>query len=316
MKPKTFARFAWLTLGYNVIVIIWGVFLRASKSGDGCGQHWLTCKGELIPTAPELKTIIEFTHRIMSGVDFFLVLALFIVAFIYYSKGDIVRKFAAISFLFMITEALVGAGLVLTGNTAESTNATRPLWAIGHLINTFILLAALTLTAFYANNKRKLDFSHGKKLWFALATIGLLLIGSSGVLAALSSMLFPSATLVEGIRQDLSQTANALVRLRISHPILSVLISVGVLFYVAWIKRIRQTDRKLSRFASIFSVLILVQVAFGAATLLSLGPILMQLGHLFLADMVWIFFVLFTATFYSSTSNDYDARPVLSESEY
>jgi heme A synthase len=43
------------------------------------------------------------------------------------------------------------------------------------------------------------------------------------------------------------------------------------------------------------SVLVLLQIAFGAATLLMLGPIVMQLGHLLLADLVWIAFVLMFA---------------------
>jgi heme A synthase len=42
-----------------------------------------------------------------------------------------------------------------------------------------------------------------------------------------------------------------------------------------------------------------MQIAFGAVTLLTLAPILMQLGHLFLADAVWISFVLLTAGFLS-----------------
>src|SRR4051795_10374386 len=66
-KLSGFARYAWLTLGWNLLVILWGVFLRASKSGDGCGQHWLTCNGEVIPAAPELKAVIEFSHRITSS---------------------------------------------------------------------------------------------------------------------------------------------------------------------------------------------------------------------------------------------------------
>src|SRR3954451_362254 len=66
-KLNGFAHYAWITLGWNLLVILWGVFLRGSKSGDGCGQHWLTCQGEVIPSAPELKTIIEFSHRITSS---------------------------------------------------------------------------------------------------------------------------------------------------------------------------------------------------------------------------------------------------------
>ena len=67
LKLSKFARFAWFVLAYNVVVILWGVFLRASKSGDGCGQHWLTCHGEVIPSAPEMKTVIEFSHRMTSA---------------------------------------------------------------------------------------------------------------------------------------------------------------------------------------------------------------------------------------------------------
>jgi heme A synthase len=128
LKLSKFAKYAWFVLAYNVLVILWGVFLRASKSGDGCGQHWLTCNGEVIPAAPQLKTIIEFSHRLTSGLAFVFVLFLLIWAFRKFTKGNLVRKTALISFIFIITEALVGAGLVLTGNTAETLTAARPFW--------------------------------------------------------------------------------------------------------------------------------------------------------------------------------------------
>jgi heme A synthase len=47
--------------------------------------------------------------------------------------------------------------------------------------------------------------------------------------------------------------------------------------------------------ASALIVLIGVQLAFGSLTLLTLAPIVMQLGHLLLADAVWIVFVLMAA---------------------
>src|SRR3954467_8449268 len=67
-KLSGFARYAWFTLVWNLLVILWGVFLRASHSGDGCGQHWLTCQGEVVPSAPQLATVIEFTHRITTEI--------------------------------------------------------------------------------------------------------------------------------------------------------------------------------------------------------------------------------------------------------
>ena len=159
-KMSALAKCAWFALGYNVLVIVWGVFLRASRSGDGCGQFWLTCNGELIPSAPQFKTIIEFSHRMTTAIDGFVMLILLGWAVkIFVGNRSLQNRqvlYAAIgSFIFVITEAAVGAGLVLTGNVAEAVTDTRPLWAMGHLINTFVLLSFLTLTAWFATKERR-----------------------------------------------------------------------------------------------------------------------------------------------------------------
>ncbi len=306
MKLSGFAKYAWFTLAYNIVVIIWGVFLRASKSGDGCGQHWLTCHGEVIPSAPELKTIIEFSHRIMSGIDFFIVLVLLIWAIRKFAKPNQIRVFAILSFVFIVTEALIGAGLVLTGNTAETLTNARPFWAIGHLINTFILLAVLSITAWLASGGASLKFSGTSRKTFALlfaGVFGILLIGGSGVLAALSSMLFPAGSLAEGIRQDFSNTSHILLRLRISHPILSVLVGVFLVLLAGWFKSAHKEIPGVKTFANLLTGFVIFQLGFGALTLLTLAPILMQLGHLFLADAVWISFVLMWTSYFGGQVN-------------
>ena len=58
-----FVRFAWGVLVLNVLVIIWGAFVRATGSGAGCGSHWPLCQGEVIPQPQQIETIIEFSHR-------------------------------------------------------------------------------------------------------------------------------------------------------------------------------------------------------------------------------------------------------------
>ena len=70
------ARIAWLTLGWTVAVILWGAFVRATGSGAGCGAHWPLCNGEVVPRAPVLETMVEYTHRLTSGLALLLVLAL------------------------------------------------------------------------------------------------------------------------------------------------------------------------------------------------------------------------------------------------
>jgi heme A synthase len=310
-KLDRYARYSWAVLAFNLVVILWGVFLRASKSGDGCGQHWLTCHGEVIPSAPELKTIIEFSHRITSALAFFLVLGLLIWTFRKFQKGSPIRKTAVLSFIFIITEAAVGAGLVLTGNTAETLSASRPFWMAGHLINTFILLAFLTLTARYASGGAAIKWDLGRRFLvpIALAVLAMLIIGLTGSIAALANMLFPSGTLAEGMAKDFSPTSNVLLRLRLLHPITAILGSVFLIFLTGWMAKASGGAKTVTRWSNVLSLLILGQIAFGSLTLFMLAPILMQLGHLFLADAIWISLVLFTASVLSAEPIPLDDEP-------
>ncbi len=315
-KLDTFAKYAWLTVVVNVVVILWGVFLRASKSGDGCGQHWLTCHGEVIPSAPELKTVIEFSHRITSALAFFAVLGLLIWTFRKFQKGAAIRKTAVISFIFIVTEAAVGAGLVLTGNTAETLTAARPFWMAGHLINTFVLLCFLVLTARYASGDEALKFDHQRKFLAALAigVLAVFIVGISGSIAALTHMVFPAGTLAEGLANDLSSTSHILLRLRLLHPITAILTSVFLIFLTGWLVKEGGREKAVSKWSNVLSLLVLGQLAFGSATLFMRAPILMQIGHLLMADLIWLSYVLFAAAFLSSKAKEKDELdPVTSD---
>ena len=311
MEPETkldkFAKFAWLVLAWNIVVILWGVFLRASKSGDGCGQHWLTCEGEVIPSAPAIKTVIEFSHRITSSLDGLLLIALLVWAFVIWKRRRSdstkkVLKMAAGSFVFVVIEGLLGAGLVLTGNTAETLTPERPFWMAGHLVNTLILLTFLTLTARYASGGKPLNFYVERK-YLAAIVIGfaaILLVGITGSIAALSHMIFPSGTIAEGIEKDFSPTSNILLRLRLLHPITAILTSVFLIFLTGWLTKESGKERLVVRWSNVLSIMVLVQIAFGSLTLLTLAPIAMQLGHLLFVDVIWISYAMFAASFLSS----------------
>ncbi|MCA1626141.1 MAG: COX15/CtaA family protein [Acidobacteria bacterium] len=298
LKLSKFAKYAWFVLAYNIIVILWGAFLRASLSGDGCGQYWLTCGGELVPSAPQFKTIIEFSHRLSTGLAFFGVLLLFVWAFRRFERGDYSRKTAFASFVFIVIEALIGAGLVLTGNTAGNWTPTRPFWMMAHLITTFSLLAVLTLTAWFASGGKPFRFNVQRKIsiLLAIAISGIFLVGVSGSVAALSSMLFPSSSLAESAAKDFSDTSHILLRLRISHPILSISVGVFLMFLAGWLKSRSKENYWTNRWANALTMLVLIQFAFGTLTLITLAPIVMQLAHLFLADAIWIVFVLMAAS--------------------
>jgi len=298
-KLDSFARYAWFVLAYNVVVILWGVFLRASYSGDGCGQHWLTCRGEAIPSAPELKTLIEFSHRVTTMIAGFVVIVLLVWAFRRFEKGHIVRLMATLSFVFILIEGAIGGGLVLTGNTAANWTPTRPLWTAGHLINTFLLVAFLSLTAWFATAGRTAlrSMSAKEKLLLATGALLILIVGITGSMAALSNMLFPSESITAGIAKDFDPDSHFLLRLRIFHPLLSIFSAVYLVFLAGWLRSQPHVSPRAAKLAGYVSMIVIAQVIFGAATLLMLGPIVMQLGHLLFADMIWIFFVLLSVSY-------------------
>jgi heme A synthase len=308
MKTETklsgFAKYAWFVLAFNILVILWGVFLRASLSGDGCGEHWLTCGGEVIPSAPQLKTSIEFFHRITSSLAGISVIGLLIWAIIRWrsqKSGEtaLMVRMSIASLTFIVIEGVLGGLLVLTGNTAANWTPTRPFWMAAHLVNTFTLIAILSLTAWFAGGGKPFNFNVPRKylLLLAVAVAGIFMIGMSGSVAALSSMLFPSSTLSEGIAKDFSSTSHIILRLRVFHPILSISVGVFLAFLAGWFKSKAKENLSVARWSNILTILVLIQFASGAITLLLLAPIVMQIIHLFLADAVWIAFVLLSASF-------------------
>src|ERR1035437_1911752 len=125
MSNRRFAAYAWAVLGFNVLVVLWGAYVRATGSGAGCGNHWPMCNGEVIPRAPRIATIIEFTHRVTSGIALVAIAGLVFWAFRAYPARHRVRLGAVFSGVFILTEALIGAGLVLFEHVAKNASNAR-----------------------------------------------------------------------------------------------------------------------------------------------------------------------------------------------
>lgn len=306
MRRTTFARFAWAVLAFNLLVILWGAFVRASGSGAGCGNHWPLCNGAVVPPAPALATLIEFGHRVTSALALALIAGLALGARRAFPRGHAVRLGAALSALFIVSEALIGAGLVLLEHVARDTSLARGYWVAGHLINTFLLIAALALTAWWAAGGRpprlRGQGALGALLGGALAA--LLLLGVSGAITALGDTLFPLATLAEGEALTFSPTAHAFVRLRIWHPALAAAVGLWLGLAAFAAARVRPAARRL---ALALVALYAAQLALGAVNVWLLAPIGIQLAHLLLSDLIWIALVLLSASALAGEARDVEA---------
>jgi cytochrome c oxidase assembly protein subunit 15 len=290
---KTYRSLSIAVLALSVAVILWGAFVRATGSGAGCGSHWPLCNGAMVPRAPTAQTLIEFTHRLTSGLLLVLMTALVYTAFRAFPKGHPARAAGVVSAIFLVIEALIGAGVVLLELVADNPSLARGYWMGGHLANTFILLGCAALSVWFGWENRKPRLS-GPWAWkFGTALVLLLLVGVAGAVAALGNTLFPAESLAEGFRMDAAQESHLLVRLRIWHPILAA-VAAGWLLYLA---NVLTADRRqrVRILAATLAALVLGQVLAGLVNLMLLAPTWMQLCHLLLADAVVVTTVLLAA---------------------
>jgi len=297
MKHNRFTTYTWAVLGYNLLVILWGAYVRATGSGAGCGAHWPLCDGQVIPRSPRAELLVEFTHRLSSGLSLLLVVGLLIWSLRAYPRGHIVRRGAQLAMLFIITEALVGAGLVLFQLVADNDSAARAIVIAIHLLNTLLLLAALTLTAWWASGGAPLQIRGQGWVGWALGAglLGVMLLAAAGTITALGDTLFPAGSLAEGLREDFSPAAHFLVQMRVIHPIAAVLIGVYITG-LAWAILRHGYSRAAGLLARGLMGLFLVQLLLGALNVALLAPVWMQLVHLLAADGLWILLLLLAAS--------------------
>lgn len=293
MQARRFARFAWGVLAFNVLVVLWGAFVRATGSGAGCGSHWPLCNGEVLPRGARIETLIEFSHRTTSGIALILVVALAVWALRVFARGHHVRKAALASLVLMLVEALVGAGLVLLELVAHNVSVARAYWMAGHLINTFLLLGALALTAWWGGDRPPMRLRGQGALTptLVIAAVGVLILGASGGITALGDTL----TLGAGISPDDSPLVATLVELRVSHPLLAL--GVGVLLALAaWTaRRARPGDILTYRLTTLLGALYGLQLLAGTVNVALKAPVAIQLTHLLISDLIWITLVVLAA---------------------
>jgi heme A synthase len=309
VTKRRFESWALALLVATVFVILWGAFVRVTGSGAGCADHWPLCNGELVPRSPKLETLIELTHRLTSGLAGLLAVALFWAGRRLYEPGAPARRAAAVGLCLMIFEGAIGALLVKQGLVAKNASEARAFVVGLHLCNTFLLLGAQTLTLHFARGGAALAVRGRAGLAGLLCALLalVLLLGASGAVTALGDTLFPASSLREGMAQDLSPGAHFLVRLRIWHPLFAV-VGGALIVYGAQHVRSALGSPQVARWALALTVLYALQLAMGALNLLLLAPAPIQLGHLLLADLVWIALVLMSAHALAAP----DASPQLS----
>ena len=281
---------AWIALGVNLIVILQGAVVRATGSGAGCGSHWPLCNGEVVPLAPNMETLIEFSHRLLSLGALLVGAWLLIAAWRLRKERPNLWGAALASFVFLILEALLGAATVLLGLTGENTTIARGVMVASHLVNSLLLVGALTATVVYARDRAlgapTLRGQGALGAVLGVGLVGMLVLAFSGGIAAMGNTMFPSESLAEGLAADFDASSHLLIRLRILHPLIAI--TVGVYLFLSlglswWLKPVPRAKRLAQTLLGVY----LVQLVIGTANLAFLAPTSLQLLHLLTAVLAF-----------------------------
>ncbi len=284
-------RWAWATLAFFVVVVLEGAVVRATSSGAGCGDRWPLCNGEILPHHPRLATVIEFTHRSLTGVSTLMFAVLIAWTFHATAKRHPARRAAVLSGLLLLSEAFLGAVLVLRHLVEKNTSALRVVMQSVHFTNTMLLLAAVTLTAVLLGRAQpSQEHPPHLRTISLLALLATVLTGATGSLAALADTIFPSPDLRTAIAADFAANSPLLIRMRWMHPAASALAVLATALLILLFLRAGRRTLALALGANLS-----VQILVGTLDVLLLAPTWLQVLHLLSADIFWITLVAVAA---------------------
>lgn len=284
----------WALLGYTIAVILGGVIVRATLSGDGCGAEWPTCQGGWLPQTGPVRAWIEWSHRATSGLLLPFTLLVGTAVWRAFPRGHAARRLVAWALAGVAGECAIGAALVLFEWVAHDRSLARAAAMPAHLVVTFLLVLALTLAARSAGGQPAPQLGVNRRLaqaWLA-ALAGLVLVAMTGALAALGDTLHPAGSLRAGIGAEFAPGAPMLLALRRYHPFVALAAAIPLCFLV------RRTwfQPKTRRLARATLALLVATLAIGLANRLLLAPLAMQLVHLAAAMALWVAVVLLGAS--------------------
>ena len=312
-KRTPFTIFAWIVLIYNLLAVAWGVTVRASKSGDGCGNHWPLCDGSSIPLNGSIAKLIEASHRLSTALVGVFAIALVVWAFRKFSSGHLVRKASAMVLALTLLEGLIGAALVKFQLVTNNESSFRLVVMSFHVISTFFLLGSIAVAALASMGFDRIRVrGQGAVAW--MVTVGalcMMLLGISGAISALAHTVKPTDDVIGAALQS---GTHWLVRLQPFHPLISVTVGLYLCLAAGLMQHLRP-DPKVKFAAQLMIGMYVAQLALGVLNIYANAPIAVQMLHLVVADLNWVSLIVLAVFTLSDGIEQVESRPAPDEAD-
>jgi heme a synthase len=271
-----------------LLVLIQGALVTNTGSGEGCGQTWPLCFGQVIPLDPPPETVIEFSHRLVAGIVGMLVIAMAIWSWRRLKHMPETRFLAIISVFMIIFQGLLGAGAVVFGQS-DLIMALH----FGFSALSFASVVLLTRLAFEDSNPQKQyapivsKAYKGYVIFVAIYSYVAIYTGAyvKHTNATLACSGFP---LCNG--QWVPDVFTEAIGVQLLHRSAAILLSLLLVVLFIWTVKTFRASRVLVVCASLAMLLVIGQAASGAAVVLTYNATL-TLG-IFHALLISLLFTL------------------------
>ncbi|MHA0856681.1 COX15/CtaA family protein [Paenibacillus sp. CMAA1364] len=111
MNTKQLKWLSYVTFFVMFFATFGGTVVSRTGSGLGCGNEFPLCHGKFVP-AHTVESLIEYSHRLVSGLAGLLAVAV-VIAFWLYNKRRDLRVYAVMTLIFVLVQAIMGALTVI-----------------------------------------------------------------------------------------------------------------------------------------------------------------------------------------------------------
>lgn len=273
------------TLGMFLILLM-GAIVTTTESGDGCGNSWPLCYGQILPSQLEVETIIEYSHRVVSGILGIMVIILSVWTWKTIGYLRETKLFSFLSIFLIVFQGLLGAAAVVWGQSSA-------VLALHFGISLLSLAAVFILTVLVFEHDRfgkehVVPINKSFRIHLYSFSVFLYVVIYSGAFVRHTKSSLACSAWPICNKNEWFPALNTLTGFHFIHRLLALGIFIWLLYLL--IKALRTYNHvKLIKYSFITAFgLVILQVISGAAVVLSKLNLFIALAHGFFISCLFV----------------------------
>ncbi len=268
----------------SYVILVMGSIVTNTGSGQGCGNSWPFCHGQIIPGTITVAGLIEYSHRVTSSVDGLLVVALTAGTWFLYRKDFRAKLFGFMSLFFVILQGALGALTVVYEGTYVKLWLLSVHFGLSLIALASVVLLTIRLYQLHAQTRQSYVEPHldGKGLQYALWGLAALtyIVVYTGALVEHAGAVAACGQQVVGCGTTYLPSLTSLAGIQVLHRYAASSLWILVLAVLIVVVRNYSGRRDLVRGAWWAFILITLQAISGMIIVFTSGQLLAALLHI------------------------------------